>query len=87
MVEFSFRAGGHRVLIFTQMSKMLDILERFLSLHAYTYFRLDGSTGPERRQVLMERYNHDPRIFAFILSTRSGGFGVNLTVGRHVSNF
>jgi SNF2 family DNA or RNA helicase len=47
--------GGHRVLIFTQMTKMLDILEQFLNLHAYRYVRLDGSTKPENRQVSMSR--------------------------------
>ena len=73
------KAEGHRVLLFTQMTKMLDILEAFLNVYRYTYLRLDGSTKPEERQRLMERYNSDPRLFAFILSTRSGGVGVNLT--------
>lgn len=43
----------HRCLIFTQMSRMLDILQGFLSFHGYQYFRLDGSTGIEQRQVLI----------------------------------
>lgn len=73
------KMGEHRVLIFTQMSRMLDILEVFLNLHGYTYLRLDGSTKIEQRQLLMDRFNNDPRIFCFILSTRSGGIGVNLT--------
>ncbi|KFD54150.1 hypothetical protein M514_04927 [Trichuris suis] len=73
------RANGHRCLIFTQMARMLDILEIFLSHHGYKYLRLDGATGVERRQVLMERFNEDRRILCFILSTRSGGLGVNLT--------
>jgi SNF2 family DNA or RNA helicase len=72
-------ADGHRCLIFTQMSRMLDVLEAFLSYHAYTYLRLDGATRIEHRQLLMERFNSDPRVFVFILSTRSGGMGVNLT--------
>eukprot|EP00898_Chlorokybus_atmophyticus_P008693 jgi/Chlat1/8825/Chrsp91S08163 len=72
------RAGGHRALIFTQMTKMLDILESFISMHGYTYYRLDGSTRPEERQVLMQRFNTNPKIFLFILSTRSGGVGINL---------
>jgi len=72
------KQGGHRVLIFTQMTRMLDILERFLNLHAYTYFRLDGATKVEDRQVMMERFNRDARTFVFILSTRSGGLGINL---------
>lgn len=73
------KAGGHKCLIFTQMSKMLDILEVFLNLHAHSYVRLDGSTGIDRRQKLMDRFNTDPKLFCFILSTRSGGLGINLT--------
>jgi len=73
------RADGHRCLIFTQMSKMLDVLESFLNLYGYTYLRLDGTTKPEQRQILMQRFNSNPKIFCFILSTRSGGLGMNLT--------
>lgn len=58
---------------------MLDILENFLNYHGLKYLRLDGSTSIERRQALMERFNNDKRIFCMILSTRSGGIGVNLT--------
>ena len=75
------KKGGHRVLIFTQMSKMLDILEAFVNLNGLTYLRLDGSTGVDARQRLMDRFNNDPKIFCFILSTRSGGLGINLTGG------
>jgi helicase SWR1 len=73
------KRGGHRALIFTQMSKMLDILETFLNLNGHTYLRLDGSTSIDRRQRLMDRFNSDPKVFCFILSTRSGGLGINLT--------
>jgi E1A-binding protein p400 len=73
------KKGGHKCLIFTQMSKMLDILEIFLNLHDHSFVRLDGSTSIERRQKLMDRFNSDPKLFAFILSTRSGGLGINLT--------
>ena len=73
------KAGGHKCLIFTQMSKMLDILEIFLNLNGHSYVRLDGSTGVEKRQKLMDRFNSDPKLFCFILSTRSGGLGINLT--------
>lgn len=73
------KRGRHRTLIFTQFSKMLDILEAFLNLNGHTYLRLDGSTGVDRRQRLMDRFNSDPKIFCFILSTRSGGLGINLT--------
>uniref|UniRef100_T1JC71 Helicase domino n=1 Tax=Strigamia maritima TaxID=126957 RepID=T1JC71_STRMM len=73
------KTESHRVLIFTQMTRMLDILEQFLNYHGYIYLRLDGTTRVEQRQALMERFNADKRIFVFILSTRSGGIGVNLT--------
>jgi len=75
----SLKQGKHRVLIFTQMSKMLDILEVFLNLNGHTYVRLDGGTGIDQRQRLMDRFNNDTKIFCFILSTRSGGLGINLT--------
>lgn len=67
------------MLIFTQMAKMLDILEAFLNIYGHRYFRLDGSTRADKRSVLMERFNSDESVFCFILSTRSGGYGINLT--------
>lgn len=45
------KSGGHRVLIFTQMTRMLDVLEQFLNYHGHIYLRLDGSTRVEQRQV------------------------------------
>ncbi|KAH8038373.1 hypothetical protein HPB51_001487 [Rhipicephalus microplus] len=74
-----YDCGQHRVLIFTEMTRMLDVLKQFLNYHGHTYLRLDGSTRVDQRQALMERFNADRRIFCFILSTRSGGIGVNLT--------
>lgn len=73
------QVGGHRALIFTQMTKVLDILEQFLNIHGHRYLRLDGATKVEQRQILTDRFNNDPRILVFILSTRSGGLGINLT--------
>ncbi|CAA22447.2 Helicase swr1 [Schizosaccharomyces pombe] len=72
-------SNGHRVLIFTQMTKVLDILEQFLNIHGHRYLRLDGATKIEQRQILTERFNNDDKIPVFILSTRSGGLGINLT--------
>ncbi|KAK9354877.1 SNF2 family N-terminal domain-containing protein [Lipomyces doorenjongii] len=72
-------AGGHRALIFTQMTRVLDILEQFLNIHGCRYLRLDGATKIEQRQIMTERFNSDPKITVFILSTRSGGLGINLT--------
>ncbi|KAI6111941.1 SNF2 family N-terminal domain-containing protein [Pisolithus croceorrhizus] len=73
------KAGGHRVLIFTQMTRILDILEIFLNFHGYLYLRLDGATKIEDRQYITERFNADARVFCFISSSRSGGVGINLT--------
>ena len=70
------KAGGHRILIFTQMTRILDILEIFLNLHGYLYLRLDGATKIEDRQYITERFNTDTRIFCFISSSRSGGVGI-----------
>lgn len=70
------KAGGHRILIFTQMTRILDILETFLNFHGYLYLRLDGATKIEDRQYITERFNADPRIFCFISSSRSGGVGI-----------
>ncbi|KAJ3789652.1 SNF2 family N-terminal domain-containing protein [Lentinula aff. detonsa] len=73
------KAGGHRVLLFTQMTRVLDILEIYLNFHGYLYLRLDGATSIEDRQYVTERFNKDERIFCFIASSRSGGVGINLT--------
>ena len=75
----TLQSGGHRALIFTQMTKVLDILEQFLNIHGHRYLRLDGSTKVEQRQALTDRFNNDSRILCFILSSRSGGLGINLT--------
>jgi SNF2 family DNA or RNA helicase len=73
------KSNKSKVLIFTQMTRMLDILEIFLNLHGYSYVRLDGSTKVEVRQQVVDRFNTDQKIFCFISSTRSGGIGINLT--------
>ncbi|KAJ2786574.1 swr1 complex component [Coemansia interrupta] len=70
---------GHRVLVFTQMTRMLDILERWMGLRGLRYLRLDGATPPEQRMRLTERFNGDARWSVFISSTRAGGLGINLT--------
>jgi helicase SWR1 len=70
------KAGGHRVLIFTQMTRVLNILEQWLSWHGWLYLRLDGSTTIEDRQYITERFNADSRVFCFISSSRSGGVGI-----------
>ncbi|KAG6664462.1 hypothetical protein I3843_02G081600 [Carya illinoinensis] len=71
--------AGHRVLLFSQMTRLLDILEIYLQLHNYKYLRLDGNTKTEYRGTLVEQFNApDSPFFMFLLSTRAGGLGLNL---------
>jgi chromodomain-helicase-DNA-binding protein 1 len=73
------RAGGHRVLIFSQSVKMLDILESFVRAEGYPWQRLDGSCSSSARHLSIEAFNApDSRDFVFLLSTRAGGLGINL---------
>eukprot|EP00262_Sarcandra_glabra_P002084 TRINITY_DN1233_c1_g1_i2.p1 TRINITY_DN1233_c1_g1~~TRINITY_DN1233_c1_g1_i2.p1 ORF type:complete len:740 (+),score=133.64 TRINITY_DN1233_c1_g1_i2:255-2474(+) len=74
----SLKEGGHRVLIFSQWTSMLDILEWTLDVIGVTYRRLDGSTQVTERQSIVDTFNNDPSIFACLLSTRAGGQGLNL---------
>ncbi|KAF8389613.1 hypothetical protein HHK36_024132 [Tetracentron sinense] len=75
----SLERGGHRVLIFSQWTSMLDILEWTLDVIGVTYKRLDGSTQVTERQTIVDTFNNDTSIFACLLSTRAGGQGLNLT--------
>jgi DNA helicase INO80 len=70
---------NHRVLIFCQMTRMLDILEEYMAKKRYTYFRMDGSTNIADRRDMVNEFQINEKIFAFLLSTRAGGLGVNLT--------
>ena len=70
---------NHKVILFTQMSKMLDIIEAFANLCGFTYVRLDGATKVADRQLIVDRFNRDKKLFLFISSTRAGGVGINLT--------
>lgn len=74
----------HKVLIFSQMTRMIDILEDFMVLKNYSYCRIDGSTSLEDREQQMKSFNTDPSIFCFLLSTRAGGLGINLTAADRV---
>ncbi|CAK7302381.1 DNA excision repair protein ERCC-6 [Vulpes lagopus] len=75
---------GQRVLLFSQSRQMLDILEVFLRAQKYSYLKMDGTTAIASRQPLITRYNEDTSIFVFLLTTRVGGIGVNLTGANRV---
>eukprot|EP01135_Chromosphaera_perkinsii_P010814 Nk52_evm9s2241 gene=Nk52_evmTU9s2241 len=74
----ALKERGHKVLIFSQMTKMLDILQDYFYLKKINYCRLDGSTSQEDRQQQIEEFNTDKDMFIFLLSTRAGGLGINL---------
>jgi len=75
---------GHRVLIFSQFLSILDLLEIYMSHHGHSYLRLDGSTQVHERQLMIDLYNMDESIFIFLLSTKAGGLGINLTAADTV---
>eukprot|EP00879_Flechtneria_rotunda_P026404 GHRR01028153.1.p1 GENE.GHRR01028153.1~~GHRR01028153.1.p1 ORF type:complete len:449 (+),score=169.94 GHRR01028153.1:694-2040(+) len=78
------KAGGHKVLIFSQMTKMLDLLESYLSQSGHNPCRIDGSMRYEDRQQAIEDFNTKPDSWIFLLSTRAGGLGINLTAADTV---
>ncbi|XP_061490667.1 lymphoid-specific helicase isoform X2 [Rhineura floridana] len=75
---------GHKVLLFSQMTKMLDILMDYCYLRNYQFSRLDGSMAYIEREENMNKFNTDPEVFIFLLSTRAGGLGINLTAADTV---
>ncbi|KAH6556102.1 hypothetical protein KP509_1Z205000 [Ceratopteris richardii] len=77
---------GHRVLIFSQMTRLLDILEDYLSVEfgSHAYERVDGSISVADRQMAIARFNQDSSRFVFLLSTRACGLGINLATADTV---
>uniref|UniRef100_A0AAQ6AF18 DNA helicase n=1 Tax=Amphiprion ocellaris TaxID=80972 RepID=A0AAQ6AF18_AMPOC len=74
------KAGGHKVLIFSQMVRCLDILEDYLINKRYLYERIDGRVRGNLRQAAIDRFSKpDSDRFVFLLCTRAGGLGINLT--------
>ncbi|KAH1156879.1 hypothetical protein GYH30_029611 [Glycine max] len=82
------RRAGHRVLLFSQMTRLMDILEIYLRLNDFKFLRLDGSTKTEERGSLLRKFNApDSAYFMFLLSTRAGGLGLNLQTADTVIIF
>ncbi|KAL6133999.1 hypothetical protein ACLB2K_066232 [Fragaria x ananassa] len=78
------RAENHRVLLFAQMTKMLNILEDYMNYRKYRYLRLDGSSTIMDRRDMVRDFQQRNDIFVFLLSTRAGGLGINLTAADTV---
>ncbi|KAK9467562.1 SNF2 family N-terminal domain-containing protein [Lipomyces arxii] len=78
------KANDHRVLIYFQMTRMMDLMEEFLTYRQYKYVRLDGSSKLSDRRDLVNDWQTKNELFVFLLSTRAGGLGINLTAADTV---
>lgn len=82
-----FYTNGDKVLIFSQSVKLLDVLQRFIRGVGYRFRRLDGGTKSKDRMKIVTEFNHDPDIFVFLISTKAGGVGLNITGANKVVVF
>ena len=69
---------GHKILIFSQMVKMLDLISEYCEFRDFKYERLDGRIRGSDRQKAIDRFEREEDSFLFLLSTRAGGVGINL---------
>lgn len=74
-----WKKQGHRVLIFSQWTKMLNIIQHFVMAQGWKFLRLDGKTSVASRQKLVDQFNSDTSYFGMLCTTRTGGVGLNLT--------
>lgn len=81
------KATGHKVLLFSTFKIMLDLIEDYVIMRNYKYVRLDGDDKIEDRLVSIKQFNSDPETFVFLISTRAGGLGINLTAADTVIIF
>ncbi|PSN59553.1 hypothetical protein BS50DRAFT_579946 [Corynespora cassiicola Philippines] len=82
-----FRENGDRTLVFSQFTSVMDILQWVLDDLDIGYFRLDGQTPIEQRQQMLDQFYHDESVPVFMLSTKSGGAGINLACANKVIIF
>eukprot|EP00871_Galdieria_phlegrea_P003754 jgi/Galph1/437/GphlegSOOS_G5235.1 len=83
-VLHSWSKDSSRVLLFSQSRSMLDILEKFARERRYIYLRMDGETAMQERMSLIDSFNQNSEIFLFLLTTKVGGLGLNLTGANRV---
>lgn len=80
----NLKSKGDRILLFSQFTMMLDVIEFFMKSRDHQFLRLDGSTPVAERQEMIDEFNSNPDIFVFLLSTKAGGLGINLTAANVV---
>ncbi|KAM3444246.1 hypothetical protein MY4824_000135 [Beauveria thailandica] len=71
--------NGHKMLLFSQGKLMLNIIEKCMRDCGISYLRMDGETPVDQRQPMIDRFNNDPDVHVFLMTTRTGGLGTNLT--------
>lgn len=81
------KTSGHRVLMFSQMTQMINIMVDYFNYRGFKHMRLDGNTDTATREMLLKQFNNDPGYFIFILSTKAGGLGLNLQAADTVIIF
>ncbi|PHH59134.1 hypothetical protein CDD81_3710 [Ophiocordyceps australis] len=79
LVEKVMIPNGHKTLLFSQGKLMLNIIEKSMREQGISYLRMDGETPVDQRQPMIDRFNTDPSIHVFLMTTRTGGLGTNLT--------
>ena len=75
-----FKKENKKVLIFSQFTDILRLMEEYLGFYSIKYYKIDGSTKARDRQIYIDKFNNNPNDFeVFLLSTKAGGLGINLT--------
>jgi SNF2 family DNA or RNA helicase len=77
-------ADREKVIIFSQFTTMLDVLEDYCTLREHSIVRIDGSTSSEEREEVIESFQKDPSVSIALISTRAGGLGITLTAASNV---
>ena len=82
-----WKEQGHRVLIFSQTRMMLNLIQKFVEKKGFNFRRMDGNTNVAARQVLVDKFNNDESIFGMLLTTKTGGVGVNFVGANRIILF
>ena len=84
MREIEENTGDHKLLVFSQFTEMLHLIEDRLKMEGISYAYLDGSTPAEKRQEAVNKFQSDPELRIFLISLKAGGVGLNLTAADYV---
>ncbi|ODV83607.1 hypothetical protein CANARDRAFT_202705 [[Candida] arabinofermentans NRRL YB-2248] len=87
LIKNIIETRNEKLLIFSMFTQVLDILESIMSLYGYKFLRLDGQTSVDERQSIIDKFYEDDLIPIFLLSTKAGGFGINLVCANNVILF